>query len=136
MLVRLDRDVGVDIERADRVSDIMDIATRHFSSDESETLLALPGPQQRRCFFELWTLKEAYLKARGAGLSVPLDCIAFQLDGRAGVNVRSPQFNVLSDDAARWQFTLDWFDGLHVVATAAMDIRAQEGPRIVRTVVL
>lgn len=69
-----DREVGIDVEWTRRaVGDVEDIAGRFFSSHEAGALLALPEPDRRRCFFDCWTRKEAYIKARGKGLSIPLD---------------------------------------------------------------
>jgi 4'-phosphopantetheinyl transferase len=68
------RDVGVDLEhmRADFASE--DIAARFFSALEVSMLGTLPTQKARvRAFFNCWTRKEAYIKARGEGLSHPLD---------------------------------------------------------------
>lgn len=67
------REIGVDIEhiRADLTD--MEIAGRFFFSSEIAALLALPAEQRTQEFFNFWTLKEAYIKARGEGLSFPLD---------------------------------------------------------------
>jgi 4'-phosphopantetheinyl transferase len=67
------RAVGVDIEyiRAD-LADIQ-VARRFFSSREVETLLSLPAEVQKDAFFNCWTRKEAFIKAIGEGLSMPLD---------------------------------------------------------------
>jgi len=74
MAVTLDREVGVDVEFLLRKeSGVEDIAKSCFSSIEYQDLLALPTAQRKQRFFELWTLKEAYIKACGRGLSMPLD---------------------------------------------------------------
>lgn len=67
------REVGVDVEfiREDFAS--MDIAGRFFSQGEVAALRALPPGAQTPAFFNCWTRKEAYIKARGEGLSHPLD---------------------------------------------------------------
>jgi 4'-phosphopantetheinyl transferase len=69
----LERDVGVDIEmiRADIANER--IAENFFSRWEVETLRALPREHQAEAFFNCWTRKEAYVKARGQGLSIELD---------------------------------------------------------------
>ena len=68
-----DRDVGVDLEFLRSIDDMEAIARHFFSPQEVETLLALPGERQREAFYKCWTRKEAYMKARGVGLSLPLD---------------------------------------------------------------
>src|SRR5690554_346181 len=64
--------VGVDIEYSLRKADI-NIARRYFSADEFSSLISLPPERQLCRFFELWTLKEAYIKGIGKGLHMPLD---------------------------------------------------------------
>ena len=77
MAVMLAREVGVDIEWIERDGQTVEIAESFFSSREVEQLLALPAERQRGRFFDLWTLKEAYIKACGMGLSIPLDQFSF-----------------------------------------------------------
>lgn len=68
-----DRRIGVDIEfiRPDFASE--QIAERFFSGQEVDVLRALPPDQQAEAFFSCWTRKEAYIKAIGEGMSMPLD---------------------------------------------------------------
>jgi len=67
------REVGVDIERIR--TDFADerVAEQFFSSREVTALRVLPGNMQPQAFFNCWTRKEAYIKARGEGLSLRLD---------------------------------------------------------------
>jgi 4'-phosphopantetheinyl transferase len=68
-----ERAVGVDVERM-RIDVATDeIAARFFSANECRDLAKVPPEMRCAAFFECWTRKEAYLKARGDGLSLPLE---------------------------------------------------------------
>ena len=71
--VARNREVGVDLERIRGNVESLELAERFFSPSEFERLRHLPSDQANRLFFTLWTSKEAYLKARGTGLSLGLD---------------------------------------------------------------
>jgi 4'-phosphopantetheinyl transferase len=68
-----DRAVGVDIEHTRPGIASIAIAERFFSPHEVAALQAIPDAQRSLAFFTCWTRKEAYIKARGEGLSLPLD---------------------------------------------------------------
>ena len=70
------RPVGVDLERIDRRIEIDAIAERFFAPGERAALAALPEGYRAATFFEIWTRKEAYLKARGDGLNADLAAFA------------------------------------------------------------
>jgi 4'-phosphopantetheinyl transferase len=65
-------EVGVDVELVER-SVTLDIAERFFSPSEVQSLRAVPGPLQPHAFLACWTRKEAFIKARGDGLTLPLN---------------------------------------------------------------
>jgi 4'-phosphopantetheinyl transferase len=67
------REVGIDVEHIRANVDSELIAESYFSPREVAALRALPADQRRDAFFTCWTRKEAYIKARGEGLSFPLD---------------------------------------------------------------
>lgn len=95
----LDHAIGVDIEDAQRPSRLLEIADAYFSPDEVNVLRSTPPAAQRTVFFRMWTLKEAYIKARGDGLSLPLDQFSFSLSP-----LRIAFASGLRDDPEAWQF--------------------------------
>lgn len=70
---------GVDIESIKAKRRIEQIAVRHFSSAELEQLSSLGEDEKLLRFYEFWTLKEAYIKARGTGLKQSLQSFGFEL---------------------------------------------------------
>ena len=65
--------LGVDVERLRAIDDIEGIARRFFAPGEVRSLLSQPSGERMSAFFTCWTRKEAYVKAVGGGLSIPLD---------------------------------------------------------------
>jgi 4'-phosphopantetheinyl transferase len=72
--------IGVDLEYQRAMPDALKIAQRFFSDREFKMLTEVPQEQQPRLFFQLWTAKEAYLKAIGTGLSGSLASIEISVD--------------------------------------------------------
>jgi 4'-phosphopantetheinyl transferase len=95
--------VGVDVEALTRKVELLALAQRYFATHEYEDLRDLEDSAQRERFFTLWTLKEAWLKARGLGLQIPLDDFSFNLAGKHPVIEFGPQ---LSEKSEEWQFRL------------------------------
>jgi 4'-phosphopantetheinyl transferase len=126
------RALGVDTESiAAREADIEGL-DRYFTPEESAALLSLAPPERRRRFFELWTLKESYMKARGMGLAIALDAFRFELTGAQGLALHiRPE---LGDTPGRWRLwqLVPRADYLAAVCAA----RGDDEPRItVREVV-
>ena len=71
--VTLAREIGVDVERIRDDLEVEQIARQFFSKAEQSALATLPAIQRQGAFFDCWTRKEAFVKARGDGLSLPLD---------------------------------------------------------------
>ena len=110
-------DIGVDVEDGHRTTRAaFDSLSSYFSAQEIEDLHQLPSDQQKKRFFDYWTLKESYIKARGAGLSIPLDKFSFQFQKNAlkGFCI-DPE---LKDDAKNWQFWRIPMDERYQVAVA------------------
>lgn len=117
-----DPDVGVDVEAASRASDALKIADRFFSPDEVRDLRALPEAQQRDRFFDLWTLKESYIKARGMGLAISLSRFSFSFPDNAVARPSQPTLRCdpgLDDGARWWSLCADRGDGFRVSLTVA-----------------
>jgi len=85
-------DVGVDVERMVRSVSPLEISDRFFSKAESVALKELAETKQLKRFFSYWTLKESYIKARGFGLSLPLDKFTFTFIPDAQVDISLPLF--------------------------------------------
>ena len=118
-------EIGVDVEPLDRAGDILSVATTVFAPGELAELRALPRAMAREHAVSLWTLKEAYIKARGMGLALPLDAFAFSFDGPGAPRIAFTR--AIDDRPDRWAFrTLD-VDG-HRIAIAVE--RALGEPRI------
>jgi len=73
--------VGVDIEYVSRSNPVEKLAQRYFSSREQQWLAEAAPGQFRQRFFDIWTLKEAYIKAVGKGLAVTLEGFGFSGHG-------------------------------------------------------
>jgi len=94
------REIGVDLEFVRGDLEVAQIAKRFFSQCEIATLQALPVSLREYAFFLGWTRKEAYIKARGQGLSLPLDQFDVSLIPGEPAALLSTRPD--SDEALRW----------------------------------
>jgi 4'-phosphopantetheinyl transferase len=100
------RALGIDAESIEAREADIDGLDRYFAPEESAALLALPPVARRRRFFELWTLKESYIKARGLGLAIALDAFRFELTGERGLTLHMrPELGDSPDGWRLWQLT-------------------------------
>lgn len=96
-----DRQIGVDVEMLRSDVDVRGLADRFFSIQEREELSKVSNDLAHRAFFSCWTRKEAYVKAVGSGLQLPLDSFSVSLTPGQPVLLTG-----LSND--KWQiFSLD-----------------------------
>ena len=102
--------VGVDAEAIDRNVNLA-VADRYFFGAEGSWLAGLPPAGRAEGFLRLWTLKEAYIKATGRGLSQPLDEFWFEID--------PPRIRftpAIADDEGAWRFDQRVLAGRFLVA--------------------
>lgn len=95
------REVGIDLEQVRPLQDAWKIVEQFFSPHERAVLEDLPADQQLEAFFRCWTRKEAVLKARGDGLSFPLDQLEVTL--RPGDAPRLVRVANQPEESQRWR---------------------------------
>ena len=122
--------IGVDVESIAYDRDVELIAERYFAPAELADLRAFPDSTRRCAYFtELWTSKEAYLKALGSGLQRPLNEIAFRFSGASEIRATSDGAPIDAD----WRFGLfaprsDFRLAAAVSAKNPIRFRAREWP--------
>lgn len=135
--------LGVDVEREDRPVEVESLAGRWLAPEERRWLAGLPAEARGPGFLRLWTLKEAYLKALGRGLSASLSgfALALEADGQVRLLRQDPAMEVAPDRPGekrrllakdgRWQFAR-WSQNRHSLAVVALLEPGQPGGRVVR----
>jgi 4'-phosphopantetheinyl transferase len=114
--------VGVDVENTERAAPV-ELAERFFARVEVEALNALHSAERASRFFDYWTLKESYIKARGIGLALPLDRFAFSFE--PGNSPRIAIDPVLGDDASAWDFVQLRPTATHLVSVCARRVNGR-----------
>lgn len=121
--------LGVDVENFTTRDIPIDVANQYFAPQEVAALHDVPHQQRQYRFFEIWTLKESYIKARGTGFSLPLD--SFSLHFRDDYAV-----DLVSDDSSRWQLWQFRPTSEHLVAVCAEKLNAQSSRLLARETTL
>ena len=110
MAIAADGRLGVDVEVRRTVADLMQLAEQNFSRNEARALQTLPPAERERAFFRIWTCKEAFVKALGGGLFIPLDSFSVTPpadNGRVALRIDGPE------QAVPWSlFTIGWDSSL------------------------
>ena len=115
-VVNLSSDCGVDVERIYARHNPIGVAKRMFSTAEYEHMLQLHGHEQLEYFFTRWTLREAYVKARGIGISFPTHKLNFTVESDSDIKIDfDPD---IQDDGGGWQFQLLPLSTEHVTSVA------------------
>jgi 4'-phosphopantetheinyl transferase len=117
------RRVGVDVERIRPGISSFVIAQQYFSKAEVAELQALPIEQRVAAFFDCWTRKEAYIKAQGLGLSLPLESFDVSLSPQLPPLLRATRPN--PNEAARWMLYSLEVDSLYAAALTIEKVTPQ-----------
>ena len=107
---------GIDAERINSRHNMVAIAKRMFSAEEYKQIQSLEGDCQLDYFFSRWTLREAYVKAVGVGISFPTRKLAFNVI--AGNDIRIAFEPDIADSPTNWRFELFRPTEFHVAAIA------------------
>ena len=125
--------LGVDAEDIHARTAPLEIADRYFAPEEAAQLRALPLTEQALCFFQYWTLKEAYIKARGLGLSLSLDRLAFDLRQPQHIDVTArPGLEDAPEDWRFWQFCAS---SAHMISVCAPRESSEPPDLLLRSVI-
>jgi len=87
--VTREREIGVDVEHVKKEFAFAEVAERYFTAREVSAIRALPEDLQRQAFYQCWTSKEAFLKAKGVGLSGELDEVEILIGDKGRVQVKN-----------------------------------------------
>lgn len=116
-------ELGVDIEQ-NRPLNYLEMAERFFSSIEFNIFSSLSSCQQQEAFFSCWTRKEAYIKAKGLGLSIPLEQFAVSLAPGLPASLLSSDYS--EEDVGRFSlFDLKVAEG-YTAALATAGLQKEE----------
>ena len=128
--------IGIDVEKISRERDVLNLAKRFFSGKEADWVASKTGAEQTRAFLTCWTAKEAFIKAHGEGLSIPLDSFAIMPAG-GGIL----KFELFKDpsESRRWSVSLldvpSGFQGAVAVEASGFEVRVGELPSSLEKVV-
>lgn len=99
--ITLGQEIGIDIENIQERNNIEGLAEHCFNKDEQCYILAGKKMYLRHRFFQMWTLKESYIKAYGKGLAIALKDLHFQIsENNIALKIKGKH----EDDPLKWQF--------------------------------
>jgi len=116
-VVTLVDECGIDAEKISARHNPVAVAKRMFSRAEHAELIQLQGLEQLEYFYRRWTLREAYVKARGIGLSFPTSKLHFRIRHEADIDIEFEES--IDDDRENWMINL-WRPGTEHIAAIAV----------------
>jgi len=124
------RSLGVDVENFAMRDISVDIANHYFAPCEVAALHEMSRHERQYRFFEYWTLKESYIKARSLGISIPLDKFSFHFADKHSLDLAiAPE---LGDNPSRWQLWQFQPTSEHLLAVCAEKLDIQSPRLLVR----
>ncbi|WP_445370218.1 4'-phosphopantetheinyl transferase family protein [Methylomonas sp. HW2-6] len=123
LVVNCGVDCGIDVEAGRDLGDLAAMAGQVLTAAERDYLWRLPAAERNWAFLKFWTLKEAYIKAQGTGLSQELDRFGFVFGEDEAIHFRPGS----ADDSRAWQFAQSLPGPEHVLALA---FRCGGGPEL------
>lgn len=116
-------ELGIDVEFHSNAQALLEVADHYFSDREVAELAKLPKDEQERSFFRYWTLKEAYIKARGEGLAIPSSQLGFEFSSSGQISFALPDSGA-GMPSEQWSFHLlspadNYTSGLAVLSASS-----------------
>jgi 4'-phosphopantetheinyl transferase len=127
-------EVGIDAEPHERAAIIAGLANEVFSARERSQIETLSAERRQDRALSLWTLKEAWIKAHGMGMSLPLQNVTFHFGQRNGISLELDS-RLVEDSRGPWRFCLLDHAGHRIAivaetsATPLLEVRAM-GPQL------
>lgn len=97
--------IGLDVERIQERALLLETAATAFSAEEMQSLRDLAGDELTERFFTYWTVREAFLKAKGRGLDFPLNAFSIHVSGDSRVELKCSAS--IDENPAAWRFMID-----------------------------
>lgn len=131
-LITTSAEAAVDIEKVEHNRDLVLVASEALSPAEQKALSSLSGTDWTARFFDHWTLKEAYAKARGLGLALTFSDIGFDLE--EDNTIRAHFSSTAGENSSDWMFWNHQLPTQHSVSVAAKKCRGGEFDIVVKPV--
>lgn len=103
--------IGIDIQKMDKID--LSITKKYFSKVESEYIFSLPQNDRINAFFKLWTLKEAFIKAKGMGLYMALNSFTIDISNRKPV--------LFNDESGKCQLSVERVEKDYFMAVCILE---------------
>jgi len=133
LAVASNQEIGVDIEFINRSLPTHDLAKNTFSVQEYLQLKTLDKNNFHTRFYDIWTLKEAYIKACGTGLSTPLESFSFSFPTKQNIQISFDASR--NDQESEWQFWQLEPNPEYIIALGAKSKEVKKKRIIIREVV-